>query len=75
MGLTFSLLLSAAGAIMIWAVHTTSPGFNVHTAGVILLVVGIIGFVISLAFWSSWGGFNMGPRDDDRRDTHTTVVR
>ena len=57
MGITFSLLLSAAGAILIWAVNTTSSGFNIHTAGVILLVVGIIGFVLSLAFWTTWGGF------------------
>src|SRR5690242_17959284 len=54
-GITVSILLAAAGAILIWAVNTTSSGFNVHTAGVILLVVGIIGFVLSLAFWSSWG--------------------
>jgi hypothetical protein len=25
--------------------------------GVILLVAGIIGFTVSLFFWSSWGGF------------------
>ena len=56
MGISISLLLATAGAILIWAVNTTSSGFNVHTAGVILLVVGIIGFVLSLAFWSSWGG-------------------
>ena len=67
MGITFSLLLSAAGAIMIWAVNTTSSGFNIHTAGVILLIVGIIGLILSLAFWSSWGGFG-------GRDTSTTVV-
>ena len=76
MGITLSLLLSAAGAILIWAVNTTSSGFNIHTAGVILLVVGIIGFVLSLAFWTSWGGFGgwgsrPGPQDGD----HTTVVR
>jgi hypothetical protein len=77
MGITLSLLLSAAGAILIWAVNTTSSGFNIHTAGVILLVVGIIGFVLSLAFWTSWGGFGWGqrppagPQDGDR----TTVVR
>ncbi len=74
MGITFSLLLSAAGAILIWAVNTTSSGFNIHTAGVILLVVGIIGFVLSLAFWSTWGGFG-GTRRTDVGDTHTTVVR
>jgi hypothetical protein len=71
MGITFSLLLSAAGAIMIWAVNTTSSGFNIHTAGVILLVVGIIGLILSLAFWSSWGGFGgidraRAPREADR---------
>jgi hypothetical protein len=57
MGISASLLLAAAGAIMIWAVNASSSGFNIHTAGVILLVVGIIGFVASLFFWSSWGGF------------------
>lgn len=57
MGISASLLLAAAGAIMLWAVNASSSGFNIHTAGVILLVVGIIGFVASLFFWSSWGGF------------------
>ena len=73
MGVTLSLLLSAAGAILIWAVKTTSSGFNIHTAGVILLVVGIIGLALSLAFWTSWGGFSTAPRGHD--GDHTTVVR
>ena len=77
MGISVSLLLAAAGAVLIWAVNTTSSGFNIHTAGVILLVVGIIGFVLSLAFWSSWGGFAMDRRDRYVEDggTHTTIVR
>ena len=77
MGIFFSLLLAAAGAVLIWAVNTTSSGFNIHTAGVILLVVGIIGFVLSLAFWSRWGGFATGRRDRyvDDGGTHTTIVR
>jgi hypothetical protein len=74
-GISLSLLLAAGGAILIWAVKTTSSGFNIHTAGVILLVVGIIGFVISLAFWSSWGGFSGTARRDDDRGNTTTVVR
>jgi len=57
MGVTASLLLSAAGAVLIWAVSATTNGINIHTVGVILLIVGIIGFVISLFFWQSWGGF------------------
>ena len=72
MGISFSLLLVAVGAVLIWAVNTTSSGFNIHTAGVILLVIGIIGFVVSLAFWSSWGGFNTGRRSGG--DQNITVV-
>ncbi len=72
MGISISLILAAAGAVLIWAVNTTSSGFNIHVAGVILLVVGIIGFVMSLAFWSSWGGF--GGRMTDARGGNTTTV-
>ena len=46
-----------------FAVTVTTRGFNIHTIGVILLVVGIVGFVTSLFFWSSWGGFG-GARGD-----------
>jgi hypothetical protein len=67
MGISASLILSAVGAVLIWAVNANSSGFNVHTAGVILLVVGIIGFVLSLFFWSTWGGFNS--RGTATRDT------
>lgn len=61
MGISMSLLLAAAGAVLIWAVDATVSGLNIDTLGVILLVVGAIGFAASLAFWSSWGGF--GGRD------------
>jgi hypothetical protein len=73
MGVGVSLILSAVGAVMIWAVNTTSSGFNIHTAGVILLVVGIIGFIVSLMFWSSWGGFG-GARDDAAASGPNTTI-
>lgn len=58
MGIGVSLILIAAGAILAFAVHvSTSNAFNLHTIGIILLVVGAIGAVMSLIFWSSWGGF------------------
>ena len=60
MGVSFSLLLAAAGAVMIWAVNATVSGLNIHTVGVILLIVGIVGFATSLFFWSTWGGFGHG---------------
>ena len=57
MGAAFSLIVVAAGAIMRFAVSVTSTGFNLHMIGVILMIVGGVGFLTSLAFWSSWGGF------------------
>jgi hypothetical protein len=69
MGITASLLLSAAGAVLIWGVNATVSGLEIQTIGVILLVIGIIGFIVSLFFWSSWGGFG-GPS----RGRDTTVV-
>jgi hypothetical protein len=77
MGIGFSLIVAAAGAILIWAVHTTSSSFDYHTAGVILLVVGCIGFAVSLAFWSSWGGWyhRIPPPPPDQGNTTTVVDR
>jgi hypothetical protein len=56
MGLGVSLFLIAAGAILTWAVNATVSGLNINTIGVILMVVGIVGLVLSIIFWSSWGG-------------------
>jgi hypothetical protein len=57
MGISFSLILAAVGAALIWAVNATVSGVNIHTIGIILLIVGIIGFATSIFFWSNWGGF------------------
>jgi hypothetical protein len=57
MGITTSLLLITAGAVMRFAVTAQASGFSVHTVGVILMIVGIIGAILSIAFWASWGGF------------------
>jgi len=56
MGVGVSILLIAAGAILTWAVEADVSGISIQTVGVILLIVGIIGLVLSLIFWSSWGG-------------------
>jgi len=70
MGLVVSLVLIAAGAIMRFAVTTQASGWNVHTAGMVLMVVGAIGAVLSIAYWASWGGFGRARRVDD---VHTVV--
>jgi hypothetical protein len=56
MGLGVSLILIAVGAILAWAVNVSTSGFDVNTIGYILLVVGIIGALLSMVFWSSWAG-------------------
>jgi hypothetical protein len=56
MGIGVSLLLVAAGAILAWAVETEVSGVDINIVGVILMVVGIVGLLLSLVFWSSWGG-------------------
>jgi hypothetical protein len=73
MGTAVSLLLIAAGAIMTWAVSATASGISIHTVGVILMVVGAVGLVLSIIFWSSWGGFGGTTRRP--HDTTTVVER
>jgi hypothetical protein len=63
MGISVSLVLFAVGAILDFAVSVTTHGFNIHTIGIILMIVGGVGFLVSLAFWSSWGGFGSARHD------------
>ena len=67
-----SLLLIAAGAVMTWAVKTTAQGFNVHTVGVILLVVGIVGLIASLVR-GSFMGFHTTRESHVSADGRTVV--
>jgi hypothetical protein len=57
MGTAVSILLIAVGAVLTWGVTAEAEGLDVNAIGVILLIVGILGLVISMIFWSSWGGF------------------
>ncbi len=50
MRLGSSLLLIAVGAVLRWAVTATTSGVNLRTVGVILMVIGAVGFLISL-YW------------------------
>jgi hypothetical protein len=67
MGIGVSILLIAVGAILIWAVDVSVSGLELTTVGWILLIVGAIGALLSLIFWSSWGGV--------RRDRDEVVYR
>jgi hypothetical protein len=47
-GIGGSLFLVALGAILYWAVSVEAEGFNINTIGLILMVVGVVGVVLSL---------------------------
>ena len=66
MGLGTSLFLIAVGAILRFAVSVSTHGFNLHTVGVILIAVGVLGLLISLLWMTIWA--------DRRRDARTAVV-
>ncbi len=46
--MALGIVLVVVGAIMKFAVSATTSGFNIHKAGLILLLVGIGVFVVSL---------------------------
>jgi len=62
MGLGTSIVLIAVGAILAFAVDFQTSGIDLHTVGLILLVVGIFGALLSAVFWNSWGGFGRSDR-------------
>ena len=64
MAIGTSILLIAIGAILKFAVSVDTEGFNLNTVGLILMIVGIIGLLVSLLMGSMWS---------DRRDR--TIVR
>jgi len=67
MGLGVGIFLTAIGAILAFAVNTSVSGIEIKTIGWILMAVGIAGIVLSMIFWSSWGG----PGGARRRTTVT----
>ena len=58
-----SILLIAVGAILRYAVNVHSSSFNINTAGLILMIVGIIGLILSLLYTAFWADRMRGRRD------------
>ncbi len=69
MGIGVSLFLLALGAILAWAVEFDVSGINIDTIGVILMIVGLIGLLLSLLFWSSFSPWGAARREE------RTVIR
>lgn len=77
MRIGLSIFLVAVGAILRYALEADVEGINLDTAGVILMVVGVVGLLISLVLASSLAPTR---RRDDRdgdvvRETETRTTR
>ena len=55
MGIVTSWLVFVVGEILELGVFSVSD--NLNEVGVVLMIVGTLGFILSLLFWDSWGGF------------------
>ncbi len=68
MGIGTSLFLIAVGAILYFAVDAQVSGIEITTVGLILMVVGVLGLLISLFFIASASRSRNSYPDDRRRD-------
>ena len=66
MGIGTSIFLIAVGAILKYAVTAEVSGVELETVGLILMVVGILGLILSLFYTTMWA--DRGARGDVVRD-------
>jgi hypothetical protein len=52
MGIGVAVFLIAVGAILTFAVHVTTTGFNIHTVGVILMIAGALGLIVTMTIFA-----------------------
>ncbi len=52
-GIGGSLFLVALGAILYWAVTVEAEGFDLNMIGLILMIVGVIGLILTLIMTAS----------------------
>ncbi len=58
-----SIVLLAVGAILRFAVSVSTRGFNIHTVGVILMVAGGVGLVLSFLWVAVWADHRRAPEE------------
>jgi hypothetical protein len=56
-GIGASLFLIAVGAILYFAVEAEVAGLDLDAVGIILMIVGGLGLLLSLLFWSSFSPY------------------
>ena len=78
MGAGASIVLIAAGAILSFAVHVhVGHGVDLNAIGVILMLVGAVGLLVSMLVWGApWGGVHRTVEVDEAgRPVRQRVVR
>jgi len=60
MGIGVSIFLIAVGAILTFAVHASMNGVSIQTVGVILMLVGAIGLLVTMLIWGPRRGARSG---------------
>jgi hypothetical protein len=70
-----SLVLIAAGAILRYAVTAHVSGIDIQEVGLILLVIGIIGLVLSMLWTFAWSRSRRAAVERDASTARTRVVR
>jgi len=72
-GMVLSAIVGAAGAIMYWAVTYQGTGFRLSTVGLILMIAGAFGFVVSaIVFAVSRGPVSTGRHEMNRQVVDST---
>lgn len=66
-GIGGSLFLVALGAILYWAVSVEAEGFSINTIGLILMIVGVVGLILTLIMTAD-------ANKAERRDNGVTIV-
>jgi hypothetical protein len=74
MGIGVSIFLIALGAILTFAVHATLSGVSIQTIGIILMIAGALGLIVTLLVWGPRRGARGGVVEervyDDRPATY-----
>jgi hypothetical protein len=72
-GMVLSAITAAAGAIMYWAVTYQGTGFRLSTVGIILMIAGAFGFVVSAIVFAVSRGPERTPQNTMNRQVVDTA--
>ncbi len=75
MGFGTSIVIMAIGALMTFAVEVdNAEGFDINNAGVILMILGAVGLLVSLVIWGPRRTRTVVDEEIADRPTRRTVV-